>query len=485
MQLHYHQNNIPFYVKINPNITADQIGILLLIEHLYKDVPSDIARFRQNYVHLDPAVIDTSADGITFLKIAHQPLTPAEIKQALNDYLNIKYNCLDNVKSYDENMAQFSRHSQIASTVINDVLARAAMPRPIIDALQEHPRVRRCEDIHDLIELYQSDDSRRVRFEILRKIGLIVLISRIDKRFMISDLDRILDAVKRLLHRGLCLSDRKTIRFYYWLDDNDKVDYHTDEQTARARFEAATRRRASKILPVFHLNCFVADAKHCIFDCTVLHIEIRNKLGNSRQLSYTSYIEKMIRKNFEFPNQVLDVIGVKMVVKNEAEVLELIKALETFLGGSSIRKHEKNALHKFGRKKLSKYSSNEYFVWKAIYDLTLPHPFSPHLADLIEKAGQYPHLQKMLTQQAAHWIDKPLDVVVEIQIQDIDSYLQSIAPGSSSQHAALKMNQIRANSFCKFFPEEIYADALFELRNQILQPEKSITKSRYAESQSF
>ncbi len=472
MQLDYHQDNISFYLKINPDITASQIGILLLIEHLYKDVPSDIARFRQNYVHLDPAVIDSSADGITFLKIAHQRLTPAEAKQALNDYLNIKYNCLDNVKSYDENMVQFSRHSQIISGVIDDVLARAAMPRPIIDALQEHPEVRRCTDIHDLIVLYKNDDSRRTRFEILRKIGLIVLISRINKRFMICDLNRIMDAVTHLLHRGLCLSERQTIQYYYWLDDNDKVAYHTDEQTARARFKAATRRRTAKILPVFPLNFFVASAKHCIFDCTVLHIDIRNKLGNSHRLSYTSYIEKMIRKNFEFPNQVLDVIGVKMVVKNEAEVLELIKAFETFLGGSSIRKHEKNALHKFGRKKLSKYSSDEYFVWKAIYDLTLPHPFLPHISGLIEKAGQHPHLQQLLKQQAAHWIDKPLDVVVEIQIQDINSYLQSIAPGSSSQHAALKMNQIRANSFCKFFPEEIYADALFGLRNRILQPTK-------------
>ena len=75
----------------------------------------------------------------------------------------------------------------------------------------------------------------------------------------------------------------------------------------------------------------------------ILHMEIRNKFGNKGNISYVSYIEKMIRKNLEFPNQVHDTIGVKIVVEREDQIQGIIRDLESFLGGSSTRKMEKNS----------------------------------------------------------------------------------------------------------------------------------------------
>jgi hypothetical protein len=58
--------------------------------------------------------------------------------------------------------------------------------------------------------------------------------------------------------------------------------------------------------------------------------------------------------------------------------------------------------------------------------------------------------------------------VIEVQLQDIKSYLLSIAKGSSTAHACLKMNQIRSNSFYKFFPKEIYERDVTQLKLGLL-----------------
>lgn len=463
-------NNIPFYFEINPHLNPEELSILLLIEELYNDAPSDIAQFRQNYVHLDPNIIDTFAEGITFLKIAHKNFPNDQIKDALNSYLNTKYNYLGTPKTYKENMKRFQTHSQIISRVINDVLHRSGIPTAMIGILEEKESVRECHDIIELLNLYKKNKKLRVKFEILRKIGLNVLLARINKSFLISDVDRNLNEVLRLLHNGLHLEASNEKLFYFWVDENGKVIFRTDKDEAKKLYANTFEKRQKLILPIYPLETFSAIPKYSIFDSAIYHIELRNKLRDNDQLSYTSFIEKMIRKNYEFPNQIRDVIGLKVVVDNEGQIFNLIEGFETFLGGSSTRKQEKNSLHKFGKKKLSKYSSDEYFVWKAVYDLTLPHPFLQSLDKMMALSRTNLSLQEELTQKKHFFMERPQDVVVEIQVQDINSFLQSIAVGSSSHHSVLKMNQIRSNSFYKLFPKEIYESELFALRNQILRP---------------
>ncbi|MBU4501825.1 MAG: hypothetical protein KKA79_04480, partial [Nanoarchaeota archaeon] len=152
------------------------------------------------------------------------------------------------------------------------------------------------------------------------------------------------------------------------------------------------------------------------------------------------------------------------------EIPEHIHHLETFLGGSSTRKQEKNTLHKFGKKRLGRWSSKDYFVWKAIYDIPLQHPSIykvQRMMVLVDKSNKV--AMKELKSMHKYFKDRPQDYVVEVQMQDINSYLLSIAQGSSSDHDVLKMNQIRSNSFFKFFPKEIYMKELSDLRKSILK----------------
>jgi hypothetical protein len=46
-----------------------------------------------------------------------------------------------------------------------------------------------------------------------------------------------------------------------------------------------------------------------------------------------------------------------------------------------------------------------------------------------------------------------------------------MAEGSPSEHAYLKMNQIRSNSFYKLFPVEVYGSVVDRLRARILSGE--------------
>jgi hypothetical protein len=45
----------------------------------------------------------------------------------------------------------------------------------------------------------------------------------------------------------------------------------------------------------------------------------------------------------------------------------------------------------------------------------------------------------------------------------------SIAKGSPTEHAWLKMNQIRSNSFYKFFPKEIFQKELYNVKMNLLK----------------
>jgi hypothetical protein len=227
--------------------------------------------------------------------------------------------------------------------------------------------------------------------------------------------------------------------------------------------------RSSLALDTYEMQTFECCPFLTINRNRVLHMEIRNKFKVSDQTSYTSFIEKMLRKNLEFPNQVHDVIAVKLILESEREIAHIIHDLESFLGGTSTRKQEKTTYHKFGRRILAKYSSKDYFVWKAIYDITLPHPSLEAMERLLDITKGNEAAQKELRLRLQYLINNPRDFVIEVQLQDIESHLQSIARGSPTEHALLKKNQIRSNSFYKLFPEEIYKDELIKLKESMLE----------------
>jgi hypothetical protein len=67
-----------------------------------------------------------------------------------------------------------------------------------------------------------------------------------------------------------------------------------------------------------------------------------------------------------------------------------------------------------------------------------------------------------------YFVNNPRDFVIEVQLQDIRSFLLSISRGSPTEHAWLKMNQIRSNSFYKIFPEQVFEEEITQLRNRLL-----------------
>jgi hypothetical protein len=188
---------------------------------------------------------------------------------------------------------------------------------------------------------------------------------------------------------------------------------------------------------------------------TVLAIESRNKLRKDTQEYYTSMIEKILRKNLEFPSQVHDLIGLRIVVPYSQDIPSIISHMESFLGGSSARKKEKNTIHLFGQKKISEITSGEYFVWKAIYDIAIPDKRIWELEKIREKIKDK-ELNKYIQERIKHYLKHPFNAVCELQIQDFDSYLLGMAYGSATDHNKLKENQVKASSFYKLFPKEIY-----------------------------
>jgi hypothetical protein len=464
----YHRH-IKLLLKKNPLLKQEDIGVILTLESLYESVPEDSSIFRELYAHLDPKAIENSNDGITFLRIVRNREPTSVLKQQLNSYINIKFNDITHPKTYAENMILFEDYASQTSVIISDILSIAGFAPPIVSVFGELKVVRDCHDFYHMLALFKQSNNKRVRFELLRKLGLIVLIARIRRTVVLDELDERMREVWKALRERLVHAEGNKLVYYFWLNNQKKVQFCSDAKTAKECCGADMRERSKLTLDTNGMQAFECCPFFTFNGNQVLHMEIRNKFKVNSQTSYTSFIEKMFRKNLEFPNQVRDVIAVKIVVESERDITNIIHDLESFLGGTSTRKQEKNTYHKFGRRILTEYSSEDYFVWKAIYDITLPHPSLEAVERLVDITKDNEAAQKELKLRLQHFINTPRDFVIEVQLQDIESHLQSVAKGSPTEHALLKKNQIRSNSFYKFFPEEIYKDELMQLKERMLQ----------------
>jgi hypothetical protein len=339
--------------------------------------------------------------------------------------------------------------------------------------LRERDEVRNCRDFVEALRLYKATTSRTVRYELLRKLGLIVLIARINRSVEFDALDDRMGQVRTAMERGLGGHDESPREYWFWLNAEDGIDFDTNGERAAEAHQRDSRRRREKALAVRPLQSIVCRPVRTSSGNEIIHIDIRNKFENAKTRCYTSFIEKMVRKNLEFPNQIHDTVGVKIVVEDEERIQRIITDLESFLGGSSTRKMEKNTYHRFGRHGLSEYSSEDYFVWKAIYDITLPHPSIAQVERMLEITRGNDRAQEALRSRLEFFTSHPRDFVIEVQLQDIRSFLLSITRGSPTEHAWLKMNQIRSNSFYKLFPKEIFAEEIAKLKLRLLRSNES------------
>ena len=468
MKIEDYKAKFALFYETNPFLASKELAVVLTADLLYKDIPEDIDQFRKKYAHFDPTIITRPNDGITFIKISRERRAKETIKSQLNNYLNVKFHHIKHKKGYKANALIFKEKSIIASQVIEEILRKTDFPPEIIEVLREREEVKSCYDFYDMLKLFNRTRDERLRFEIIRKIGLIVLIARINRTVGIEELESRKKEVWKAIDKGLRYSPKSEKRYYLWLNEKKKVAFYTNLKYAEKCYRNDVEIRRRQACEIYPMQKFVAHPFKTISGNEILHMEIRSKFGVKGNLSYASYVEKMLRKNLEFPNQVRDIIGLKIVMEKESQIQSIIRDLEAFLGGSSTRKMEKNSYHRFGRRRLSEYSSPEYSVWKAVYDITLPHPAISHIKKMMKITRQNRLAQDELKGRLNYLINNPRDFVLEVQLQDIKSYLLSIAKGSPTAHAWLKTNQIRSNSFYKIFPKEIYQNDIKHLKLHFL-----------------
>ena len=461
-------NKINSYLDANPYLQNNDLEILLTMDLLYAEKPDDLNIFREIYTHFDPRVIYNSQEGITLLKISKENKPKEELKIKLNRYLNIKFNDIENLRSYDENMVFFKKYSIHASNAIEEILKNALLPDKIINTLKENKKVKECYDIYQILELFKNTSSNRIKFELLRKLGLIVLIARINRSIHIEYLDSEMKKVINSFNKGLGFNNAHRGLCYLWLDHKNNVQYTKDKNKAKFFYNKEIVARKKLALEIYPIQTLDYDTFETHSGNQVINFECRNKFKKDNQIYYASFIEKMIRKNLEFPDQVHDTIGIKIIVKHEDNIKNIIYDLENFLGGSSTRKREKNTYHRFNKRILNKYSAEDYYVWKAIYDITLSHPSVEQVKKMIRLADGNKNTQLALENRLRYFLNNPQDFVIEVQLQDLKSYLRSITKGSPTDHRLLKMSQIRNNSFYKLFPQEIYEKEVIDLKLQIL-----------------
>jgi hypothetical protein len=471
------------YIRANPNISYDNIGTLILIDKLYEKLPDDLTNFRQKFNHFNPNLINNinfikkdvnnnfekNTFGILFLELLNSYEPTNVIKHRLNEYINVKLNYIDNYKNFDDNLKLLKRYSFIVSSIIDDILKAAKLPYDITEALKEDKLVTQTHDLYSLFLLFKKTKSKKIKFEILRKIGLIELILRIRRNYNIDDYDFANEKIKKLFKTGLGLNRLTQKTYYIWLDENDKVVYTQNKQKAIDNYEKDLKKRKSLAKPIYQLQNVILFPSKTIFGNIIFHYESRNKFRKNGDLSYSSVVEKIIRKNIEFPNQIKDILGIKFVLESEDSIMQLVFDLERFLGGISTRKKEKNALNKFGKKTLSELSSADFFVWKAVYDITLPNPFINDAEKIISFVKDNQNAFNFIKTKLDYYKDHPKDFIVEVQLQDIYSYFQSVVKGSTTLHDELKMRQIRVNSLYKLFPKEIFYDELQKIKLKILK----------------
>jgi len=468
MKVEDYSAKLEWYYKINPHLSHMDLAVLLTADLLYRDLSKDLYVFREKYAHFNPIVLEKPLDGITFLKIANSYESETIIRDRLNAYMNMKFNDIVHSKAYEENAVIFKKYSIIASEIFDEILERAAFPPRLKEVFKERNEVKYCYDFFEMLMLYRKTKSRRIKYEVIRNLGLIVLIARINRGVEIEDLENRMNQVWEVFVKGL-RSSRETKKTYYvWLEPDYRVTYKMNKRSAETAYQKSIdklRKHADNVYPLQKITCH---SFRTFSGNKIIHMEIRNKFKSTGKPSYTSFVEKMLRKNLEFPNQVHDTIGVKIVVNTEEAIPLIISELESFLGGSSTRKLEKNNYHPFGRQDLSEYSSTEYIVWKAIYDITLPHPSITQIDRMLEITRNNKRAQEELKKRLHYLANNPKDFVIEVQLQDINSYFLSIARGSPTNHKKLKMEQIRNNSFYKVFPKEIYEHQVNELKRQLL-----------------
>ncbi|HPO06327.1 MAG TPA: hypothetical protein PLQ36_04420, partial [Candidatus Gracilibacteria bacterium] len=100
-----------FYRNFAANLDLSDLEVLLTIDDLYETIPEEIEFFRQLYSYFDPNLANSKT---TFVRIANRHESISTLKKRLNGYLNTRFNCLENGKTYEDNMKIFKQYAEEA-----------------------------------------------------------------------------------------------------------------------------------------------------------------------------------------------------------------------------------------------------------------------------------------------------------------------------------------------------------------------------------
>ncbi|MBP7462183.1 MAG: hypothetical protein KBA26_12915 [Candidatus Delongbacteria bacterium] len=484
-------------------VPVNEINIILYSHLLYQNEPDDVAMFWKDYSYFDPTIVENRDRKFHFIELTKLRLDSKHFRKKLNTYLNVKFNPVNFYQPLEMNLIKFSLLAAESSIILQSILQRAALPAFVESVLAESEQVAETNDIIELIQIYKNSTDLRTRYEVLRKTSLGFLLGRVKNCLSFQKAPKYHKYLDRLFKSQLQLDNTRHIQdsftLYYWLNPDDQIVFYDNETDAQTAYENDKRERDKKgkmihpiqhetITPVVSLNGNI-----------ILRYISRIKNFNGQKDDYTSIIEKIVRKNLLYPNEITDIYGITFVVRGEKEILSLKTELEDSLGGTNTRKDEK----KIQKAPISEYisqNSGEYFkIWKAIYDITLPHERLEIIMGQINNIKEdIQVLQQVIrntppqgeTQKSLEFVqtyiqkkereldhlkrikmmydNKSFDLQVEIQIQDLQSYLLSRCFGSSTEHAALKREQVLRSSLYKLYPKQIYEPFLMKLREKFL-----------------
>jgi len=490
-------------------LPVTEINTILFSHLLYSYEPEDTHLFWTHYPYFDPDIPNKDPKKYHFLELAHFKIDSPSFRKKLNHYLNIKFNPIEYHMPLDYNITKFKNLAEESSKILQIILERASLPEFVQSVFQENKKIASTNDIIDLIAICQKSESIREKYEITRKVGLTFLLSRVKNcigfqktRKYHTSVDTIFKEQLKIKENG---SNHYQFEIYYWLDHNEKLAFYADKETAIKLHEEQSKIRESKGKDTHPLQFEFFKPQMSQGKNQILKYISRIKNFNLGREDNASVIEKIIRKNLLYPTEIADLYGITFVVNTEKELLNLRGEIESFLGGTNTRKSEKIIEKSTGSEYYTSTNSDFFKIWKTVYDITLPHErleiinqvikdyledirileevvdgvdhtfqdskiygsIVHHLNRKYSKIEKIYHIKERL-------IQKPFDLQVEIQIQDLHSYLLSKCFGSSTEHEALKRNQVLSSTLYKVFPKKIYQPELLNLKENFL--------SKYAES---
>jgi hypothetical protein len=471
-------------------------------QNLYNPEPNDLESFRMNYPYFNPDIITdkNSKYRYQFIFLTEVNMEENGFIEMVNQYLNAKFNPVTHYKILEQNLEKFTRLAAESSTILNNILKRADFPEGIETLFRETHVVSETNDIRDMICLFNKQDSLKIKYEILRKIGLTVLLNRVKNTQTFQKALNYNKYINRLFLEKLNLKQQRHVvgdflKIYFWMNDNDNLVYSYNENKAIELHQADSMDRFNSGKTLNDLQTEIMFPQMTKAGNKVLKYVSRIKNKHQDKEDYTSVIEKIVRKNIRFPSEITDIHGVTFVVDSEQDTISLIAEIEDFLGGTNTRKNEK--IIEKTRDSGIIYDNKENFkIWKTIYDITFPHEMLDavnygilqiknditvleniisSLSDLSGRDNQLSEINRHLSLKKKEaeklhrlkgaYENKPFDIYLEIQIQELKSYLLSKCYGSEIEHRLHKSRQVMSSTFYKLFPRKIYEPIL--LKNNI------------------